>query len=204
MAVSPEDNGKYILENIYRLTSGMRAYNDSFKENTLHPKIDMGCGITMGRVTFVHYPFDNRYHSLGQGIHEAARIESVSKQYDARVLISQHFFNFTRGYVESDPRFSFRFIDRVVLNGLQKPVILYELLLDNDPRFEIKKKSISSYNQAYDLYCNSDWKRAREIFIAIFREYGLGIGSLMAGRCDKLANSEPDCDWRGIWGLTEK
>ena len=28
MAVFPEDNGKYILENIYRLTGRMRRYNE--------------------------------------------------------------------------------------------------------------------------------------------------------------------------------
>jgi class 3 adenylate cyclase len=64
MAVFPEDNGKYILENIYRLTTGMRRYNESFRDEILRPKIDMGCGITIGRVSFTYYGFDNRYHAL--------------------------------------------------------------------------------------------------------------------------------------------
>ena len=74
MAVFPEDNGKYILENIYRLTNGMRRYNDSLKADKLHPKTDMGCGITIGKVSFAYYPFDNSYHALGLAIHEAVRI----------------------------------------------------------------------------------------------------------------------------------
>ena len=204
MAVFPEDNGKYILENIYRLTSGMRNYNDLIKENRLRPKIDMGCGITIGRVSFAYYHFDNRYHALGQAIHEAARIESISKRYDARVLISHHFFNFIRNYVNSDSRFSVRFIDRLVLYGFQEPLTLYELLLDNDPRFELKKKSVDAYNQAYAMYCNRDWKGARDIFLGIFREYGLGTGSIMANRCDRLAKNEPDGYWEGIWDSSKK
>jgi class 3 adenylate cyclase len=85
----------------------MRACNDSIREDNSRPKINMGCGITMGKVTFVHYPFDNKDHSMGQGIHEAARIEGASKRYDARVLISQSFFDFIQVYINkawSTPR----------------------------------------------------------------------------------------------------
>ena len=204
MAVFPEDNGKYILENIYRLTSGMRRYNDSLREDKLRPKIDIGCGITIGNVSFAFYPFDNRYHALGEAIHEAARIESLSKRYDARVLISQHFFKFIQYYVNSDTRFSYRFIDRLVLYGFREPLALYELLLDNDPRFEIKKKSVEAYNRAYTMYCNRDWAGAKDIFYDIFLKYGLGTGSIMANRCDRLAKNEPDDNWEGIWDSSKK
>ncbi len=204
MAVFPEDNGKYILENIYRLTSGMRRYNDSIGNDRMRPKIDMGCGITIGRVSFAYYPFDNRHHAIGQCIHEAARIESVSKRYDARVLISQHFYNFIQVYVNSDSRFSLRFIDRLLLYGFKEPVTLYELLLDNDPRFELKKKSTSAYNRAYEMYVGRDWNGAREMFLEIYREYGLGAGSLMANRCERLARREPLGYWNGIWDASKK
>jgi class 3 adenylate cyclase len=204
LAVFPENNAKYVLENIYRLTNGMRRYNDSIREDNTRPKINLGCGITMGNILFIHYPFDNKYHSIGQGIHEATRIEGVSKRYDARILISQSFYNFIQDYIHTDPRFSFRFIDQVVLKGFHEPVTLYELLLDNDPRFEIKKKSVSAYNRAYALYCNSEWEEASKIFLNIFKEYGLGIGSIMANRCKLLAVSKPDRDWKGVWNLTIK
>ena len=204
MAIFPEDNGKYILENIYRLTSGMRRYNDSFKEDIVHPRIDMGCGITIGRVSFAYYPFDNSYHALGQAIHEAARIESLSKRYDARVLISEHFYHFIQHYIDSDSRFSYRFIDRLVLYGFQEPLTLYELLLDNDPRFETKKKSVEAYNKAYAMYCNRDWIGARNIFYDIFMKYGLGTGSVMAKRCTRLAKNEPEGYWEGVWDSSKK
>jgi class 3 adenylate cyclase len=79
----------------------------------------MGCGITIGRISFTYYAFDNRYHALGHAIHEAARIESLSKRYDARVLISEYFLNYISCYLDADTRFSHRFIDRLVLYVLR-------------------------------------------------------------------------------------
>lgn len=161
MAVFPEDNTKYILENIYRLTNRMRVYNDSPDVGVSRPMIDIGFGISLGKVTFVYYPLDEQRHPVGRCIHEAARIEGVSKYYDARILISQHFFYFAEGFLNTDPRFSYRFIDRVILKGLREPLTLFEILLDNDPRFELKKNSTQMYATAYSKYCEKNGKKRR-------------------------------------------
>lgn len=204
MAVLPEDNTKYLLENIYRLTSQMRSYNDATKADGSNPRIDMGFGITLGEVSFVYYPFDDRYHPVGQSIHKAARIEAVSKLYDARILSSQRFFKFAEPYLRSDQRFSYRFIDRVILKGFREPVTLFELLLDNDPRFELKNHSIPTYRDAYGDYCQRKWTVAKTKFRQLHEDYGLGIGAVMAERCDLLASSPPSGDWNGIWNFKDK
>jgi len=204
MGVFPEDNSKYILENIYRLTTALRAYNEVRPDDVPRPKMDMGFGITIGEVGFVYYPFDDRDHPVGQCIHEVARIESVCKLYDARILISHRFFKFAEAFVASDPRFSYRFIDRVILKGFREPVTLFELLMDNDPRFQSKNESNPAYGEAYAKYCTRDWTAAREIFWGIFQRYGLGSGAVMAKRCELLANNPPNSDWNGIWSLKDK
>jgi hypothetical protein len=204
MGVFPEDNTKYILENIYRLTRRMRVYNDSPGVDVSKPRIDIGCGITVGKVSFVYYALDDRHHAVGHCIHEAARIEGVSGLYDARILVSDRFLNFARVFLDSDPRFSYRFIDRVLLKGFQEPLTLFEVLLDNDPRFEIKKNSIPLYSEAYSKYCEKKWEAAKEIFDQVYHEYGLGLGAVMAKRCDILASSAPAPDWNGTWELKDK
>ena len=204
MGVFPEDNTKYILENIYQLTKKVRIYNEAPGIAVYQPRIDIGFAITVGKVSFAYYPLDNRYHPVGQCMHEAARIERVSTYYDARILISHRFFHFAENYLSSDPRFSYRFIDRVVLRGFREPVTLFELLLDNDPRFEVKKKSIPEYSKAYAKYCEKKWVDARDIFFKIYQDYGLGIGAVMAERCDIFAINPPGRDWNGIWELKHK
>ena len=204
MGIFPEDNAKYILENIYKLTKRMRTYNDSQSVSVFKPRIDIGFGITVGEVSFIYYPLDKQHHPVGRCVHEASRIEGLSRLYDARVLISNRFFKFAEGYISTDQRFSYRFIDRIILKGFREPITLFELLIDNDPRFEIKKNSIKEYSEAYSRYCRREWGTAKDLFQKIYQEYGLGIGSVMAKRCDILSKSPSNQDWNGIWNMKDK
>lgn len=203
MGVFPKDNTKYILENTYRLSKRMRRYNDSIGDSKSRPKIDLGFGLTVGEVAFVYYPMDQRFHVVGNCVHEAARIEGVSKLYDARILVSHRFFNYAREEINTDPRFSYRFIDRVILKDFKEPVTLYEILVDNDPRFEMKKRSIPLYSEAFLEYREKKWKTARNLFFKIHKEYGLRTGYVMARRCDVLAAHPPEYVWEGIWNRNE-
>jgi len=204
MGVFPKDNTKYILENIYRFSKRMRFYNDSLGVNASRPKINIGFGLTVGEVAFIYFPMDERFHAVGYCIHEAARIEGVSKYYDARILVSNRFFDYAEIEIGSDSRFSYRFIDRVILKDFQEPLTLYEILVDNDPRFEVKKRSISIYSEAYSKYREKKWKEAKKIFSTLYEEYGLGIGRVMAKRCDVLIADPPGYEWEGVWKLKQK
>ncbi len=204
MAIFPEDNSKYILENIYSLTKQMRVYNDSVGVGVTQPSIDLGFGITIADISLVYYYLDRRYHPIGMGVHEAARIEGMSKFYDARVLISDSFFNDCAEYIKQDERFSYRFIDRVRLKNFRAPVSLYEILVDNDPRFENKIGSISLYSEAYAKYCKADWAAAKALFMQVYHGFGLATGLVMANRCDILSQHPPKSDWNGIWSLKDK
>jgi len=204
MAVFPEDNAKYLLENIYRLTGRMRKYNDSDGIGLYQPRINIGFGITVGEISLARYSLDGRYHPAGRCVHEASRIESVSRLYDARVLVSDKFLRYAEGYIQSDPRFSCRFIDRVVLKNFREPVALFELLFDNDPRFDIKKMSVPVYSEAYAHYCRRQWEAAGGLFRHVYDDYGLGVGLVMAKRCESLLRTPPGANWNGIWKMKDK
>jgi len=204
MAIFPEDNTKYIMENIYRLTGRMRAYNESASAGITRPNIDVGFGITVGIISLVYYSLDERIHPVGIGVHEAARIEGMSKFYDARILISESFFKEAEPYIKEDARFSYRFIDRVRLKNFREPITMYELLVDNDPRFDKKIDSIPGYATAYEAYCNAEWLVAKELFMQTHHDSGLGAGLVMAKRCKRLLQNPPKSDWNGVWKLQDK
>jgi len=205
MAIFPEDNTRYILENVYELTARMRHYNITENVGISKPAIDMGFGLTVGNVSFSFFHLDQRYHPIGTSIHEAARIEALSRYYDARVLISEHFYAEAKQWIERDPRFGCRFIDRVRLKGFRDPISIYELFIDNDPRFKAKEKSIPIFKEAYQLYCDQKWGAAKDLFLRIYLELGLGIGEVMSKRCDLLYQEPPVKDeWDGVWKMKNK
>ena len=205
MAIFPEDNDKYLLENIYDLTTRMRSYNDTGGVGTCKPAIDIGFGITVGDVSFIYYNLDKRLHPVGPSIHQAARIESLSRYYDARVLISEKFLYEAEYHIDIDPRFHYRFIDKVRLKGFREPVSLYELLIDNDPRYENKMQSIPFFTKGYEKYCEQKWLPAKELFQYVYTEFGLGIGLVMAKRCDLLYQTPPTQEeWDGVWKMKNK
>lgn len=204
LSIFPEDNTKFILENIHRLTNRMRIYNEANGVGILKPRIDIGFSLAIGDVSFVYFSLDERYHPIGRCVHEGARIESLSKFYDARVLISGQFLSYSEEYIKIDTRFSYRFIDHVILKGFREPITIFELLLDNDPRFEIKKNSIQAYSEAYAKYRNKEWGAAKELFKKIHSEYGLGIGLVMASRCEILSKNPPGNNWNGVWKMKDK
>ncbi len=198
LAVFPEDNTKFLLENIYHLTQRMHAYNARKEGDVSKPPIDIGFGVTVATASFVYFDLDQRDHAVGVGVHEAARIQSLSRHFRARVLISRPFFDYARPFVDADPRFSFRFIDFLHLKGLRKPTELHELVIDTDPRFQLKIHSDEGYREAYRLYRSGRLDEARTAFLALTEETGLEIGTAMAERCEFLLR-HPEREWDGIW-----
>ena len=204
MGIFPYDNTRYILENLYRLTKRMRRNNDALTPERAGLTIDIGFGITVGHVAFMRYPFDDRVHPVGQCIHAAARIEALSKIYGARVLISESFFNFARGVIESDPRFAHRFVDRIVLKGFRKPTNLFEILIENDPRFARKRDSQELYGRAVTKFQSRDWAGARRLFDRVTKEFGLEMGAIMSSRCAIFAENPPEPGWDRAWRTSDR
>jgi len=202
MGIFPHDNTRYLVGNLYRLTKRMRRYNDALTPERVGLTIDIGFGITVGLVAFTRYPFDDRVHPVGQCIHAAARIEALSKVYGARVLISETFFNFAKGIIATDPRFSHRFVDRIVLKGFRKPTNLFEILIDNDPRFPLKRDSRELYGQAVAKFQSRDWAGAGRLFDQVTKEFGLEMGAIMSSRCAIFAAHPPEPGWDRAWRMS--
>lgn len=63
---------------------------------------------------------------------------------------------------------------------------------------------MKEYSEAYSRYCKKEWGTAKELFQKIYREYGLGIGAVIAKRCDILSKGPSNLDWNGIWNMKDK
>jgi class 3 adenylate cyclase len=107
----------------------MRQRLKVFNEERSHqglPTIDIGIGIHRGEVVMGTVGFSSRIDStvIGDTVNVAARVESLTKNYDSSILVTQPVVTALR----HPKTFPLRLVDKFVrVKGKEEPVAIYEL-----------------------------------------------------------------------------
>ncbi|MBD2062738.1 HAMP domain-containing protein [Funiculus sociatus GB2-A5] len=107
----------------------MRQRLKVFNEERSHqglPTIDIGIGIHRGEVVMGTVGFSSRIDStvIGDTVNVAARVESLTKNYDSSILLTQPVVTALR----HPKTFPLRLVDKFVrVKGKEEPVAIYEL-----------------------------------------------------------------------------
>ena len=136
------------------------------------------------------------YGLVGDTVNEAARIESLTKYYGVKLLLSRQ--TFARFNGQDACR---RLVDRVIVKGKSGPVELFECQNPCTP--ENYAELCERYRAAYDLYFFAHFDEARIRFEGIEAEFNDGPSRRMVVRCAELAVA-PTPDWDGIWRMESK
>ncbi|MGI9363555.1 MAG: adenylate/guanylate cyclase domain-containing protein, partial [Rhizobiaceae bacterium] len=104
-----------------------------------------------------------QYTVLGAAVNLASRVESLGKVYGLNALVTEQVVERTSHL------FRFREIDRVSPAGTTKPVRLYELLGELDPKgtFPVDENlqaEAEAWQDCYELYCDRKWNDAHDAF----------------------------------------
>ena len=164
--------------------------------------IEIGVGVSTGEVVVGNIGSSKRmeYTAIGDSVNLAARLESATKLYGVKILVSEH----TVAELKRD--IALREIDLIRVKGQDRPVAVYEPLdYHTQTTFPSRVSTLEAYQRGLACYRARDWRRAITCFEQALNTHQQDIpSSIYLKRCLEYSENPPIDDWDGVWTMMEK
>ena len=166
---TPFDSAHHAVNAAVEMQHAVQLYNKHRARSGYKP-ISIGVGVNTGPVVIGTVGSKDRMDStvLGDNVNVAARLQDLTKELKAKVIISDQTLQaMGRGH-----GFSLREVGDVIVRGRKEPVHIFEVLnADDDKAREGKLKSLANYRLAYENFRNGRipqaklfWQRCLDIY----------------------------------------
>lgn len=182
------------------MLSGLAQYNARRASDGKKP-IDIGIGLNTDNIVSGNIGSPKRmdYTVIGDGVNLASRLESATKQYGAKLLISE----FTKARLKGTYRM--REVDKVIVKGKTQPVAVFEVVdFHSEDTFPNMMDVLSAFGFGVQSYRHGQFDEAEKAFRESLKLHPNDFCSKMyLERCEYLKANPPD-DWDGVWRLKSK
>jgi len=167
--------------------------------------IEIGIGLNTGEVVCGNIGSSRRmdYTVIGDGVNLAARLESATKTYGAKILISESTVaGLQKGYV-------IREVDLLRVKGKTKPVAVYEALdwtaAYPEQAFPNRDAVLHHFQIGTEYYKGRSFDQARQSFSKALQLHPDDkVAKLYLDRCAAFMTTPPADDWDGVWTMKTK
>jgi len=181
------------------MQSEARALNAKFKARGW-PAFRIGIGVNSGvmRVGDMGSKIRRAYTVMGDAVNIASRLEGITKQYGADIIIGEGTRRLISGFV-------LRELDRVRVKGKDEPVAIFEPLGLEGQVDPARLDEIGLWNQALRLYRAQDWDTA-ELQLLNLRKRAPASDrhELFIERIAHYRAHPPAPGWDGAWTFDTK
>jgi adenylate cyclase len=174
----------------------LKVFFESSEYPNLKTRIGMHCGhILLGHIGALdHY----EYTPMGDIVNTASRIEYLNKSLSTRLLLSEEMVTQLNGFLTRE-------VGKFRVAGKVKPVVVHELLGQNEEVEEKVRSACVIFAEALGAFKRQSWDEAREKFSEAFRRLGEdGPSSFYMKLCEEYKRNPPGEEWDGVVRMDKK
>ncbi len=202
MALFPTNADDAVAGSVAMLKT-LHRYNLTLKSKG-QDAIKIGIGLHTGRLMLGTIGGLTRMEGtvISDAVNLASRIEGMTKQYGASLLISE----ITYAHLTNPSQYLIRDIDKVQVKGKSKPITVYEVFNGDLPKIvKLKKKTLANFEQAIILYRRKEFSQALGYFDKVLQIYADDKATQnYVIRCKRYEEIGVPDDWAGVEVLQSK
>ncbi|MBD0300909.1 MAG: adenylate/guanylate cyclase domain-containing protein [Tolypothrix sp. T3-bin4] len=202
MALFPESPDDAIQAAI-AMQKEVALYNQYRQEQGFVP-IAIGIGLHTGNLMLGTIGESERMETtvIADAVNLASRLEGLTKLYGVGILISEH----TLSQLGKLQKYTYRFIDRVRVQGKNQSVAIYEVY-DEELDFsnQLKTQTRTNFEQAVTTYSRQNFTESQQIFQKILEINPQDQAAMLyVKRCQHYQHYEVSEGWDGVTDLDFK
>ena len=195
-----KDHALLAVQAAMEMVKSVRDLDDEFVRRGW-PKLNIGVGVNTGKMNVGNMgsSFRMAYTVMGDSVNLGARLEGLTKEYGAPLMVSE----FTRNQLPSD--WAFRELDSVRVKGKNEPVKIYEPMGPKDALDPAIRQDLARHRGAMQHYRAQKWDEAEaEFFTLKTGPHPLPVYDLFLERIMFLRENPPGPKWDGAFTFTHK